>query len=79
MDANGNKTLKVGMKVRYRTMFGGGPSKVATVESIELCKHEHEKDGESVNEVSVNKLFRCVLSLSDEQWAYGTQVDAIVD
>ena len=78
MNANGNKTLKVGMKVRYSTVFGGGPSKVATVEGIELCQHEHEKDGEAVNEVSVTKLCRCVLSLSDEQWAYGTQVDEIV-
>ena len=79
MNANGHNTLKVGMKVRYRGCFGGGPSKVATVTDIELCKHEHEKDGETVNEVPVSKLCRCVLSLSDEHWAYGTQVDAIVD
>jgi hypothetical protein len=78
MNANGQQKLRVGMKVRYRTCFGGGPSKVATVESIELCKGAHQKEGIETDEVWVKDVYRCVLGLSDEHWAYGEQVDAIL-
>ena len=75
---NGYETVKVGMTVEYRGCFGNGPVTTAKIESIDLCEDEHEKYGESVTEVDPSDLHRCCVSLDDNHWCYGYQIDTIV-
>jgi hypothetical protein len=77
MNANGNKTIKVGMEIYYRPSWGMDAPKISKVISIELCENENEKYGVSVEEVPVENVNLCVFDLSDGHWCYGWQVFAI--
>jgi len=78
MRTNGNKIVKIGTKVRYRSAFGFGNDVEATIVDIELCDHQHQKYGEIVSEVDVDNLYRCSITLDNGHWAYGYQVDEII-
>jgi hypothetical protein len=77
MNANGNKTIKVGMTVIYRGSWGHDAPKQAKVESIELCPCEHCKYGDNVQEADIADIRRCVMDLSDGHWCYGYQIDEV--
>ena len=78
MKTNGNMSVKVGQKVKYRGNFGSGPIQVVEIESIELCEDEHEKYGTPVDEVDVWDLKRCCVTLDNGHWAYGYQIVEIL-
>lgn len=71
LKTNGHKTVKVGMKVKYRGCWGHDAIEEVTIEGMELCENEGEKYGEPVDEVNVEDLHRCTLDLDNEHWAYG--------
>lgn len=69
------KTLKVNDKVIYRGRWGHDKPKQTTIESIELCKAEGEKYGTPIDSMTSRNYRKCVLSLADNHWCYGYQVD----
>ena len=72
-----NKVIKVGDIVMHRGCFGADAPVRARVLEIELCKHEREKYGTPVNEVSLANLRRAVFTLDNDCWAYGFQISPI--
>ena len=69
-------SIKVGMKVSYRTSFGHGLPATATIEHIEICEPGQKEGGESVQEASGSVLDRCVVDLDNGSWAYAHQIDS---
>jgi len=68
-------TLKIGDKVWWRSDFGSGPKKLATIEMIEIT--EGYKYGDQVDEVSWSEVYdrNVVVSFSDyDYWAYASQI-----
>ena len=66
--------LTVGDTIHYR--MWSGEIVTAQVLGIELCK-EGEKSGRSVNSANLDSHRNIVLDLSNNHWAYGTQVQQI--
>lgn len=75
---NGINTVKIGTRVRWRGCFGSDPAREAVIDSIDLCEHEHEKEGESVDEVDASDLYRCCVGLTNGHWAYGYQITELL-
>lgn len=70
-------TLKVGDKVHHRGAFGTAPSKIVTVEGIEVTNGG--KDGNPVDEIEWSKVTgrNVVVDLSSGEWAYANQISQI--
>lgn len=70
--------ITIGTKVIYRPAWGREQPKTAIVEAIDKCKHEGDKYGDSVTEISWRDKDYGTYSLNDGHWAYGYQIKKIV-
>jgi len=69
--------LKIGDYVMWSGAWGSQSPKRVRVIGIELCEAPRQKYGMPINEVSWHEVNRCVFSLSNGHWAYGTQIDPL--
>jgi len=70
-------TIKTGELVIWRGAWGTEAPRNAVVSRIELCEYERDRGGIEVPEVYVDLLPRCVFSLTNGHWAYGSQIEKI--
>lgn len=70
-------TIKIGDTVNWRGAWGAQQAQAAIITDIELCEAPRMKYGKPVKSVAVEDKDRCIFSLSNGHWAYGTQVSTI--
>ena len=70
-----SNTLKVGDKVMWRGAWALDAPQEATVVGIDLCKSSEDKYGDSVKEVDWRYQHRIVVTLDNNHWAYGYQIE----
>ncbi len=73
------QTIHVGDTVLWRGCFGSDSPKLAVIEYMELCKDIHMKEGEPVEEVTLQELPRAIVDLDNGHWAYGTQIQPLTN
>lgn len=62
----------------WRGGFGMDKAAVNTVESMELCSGPHEKYGDDVDEITIDQKDRTVFNLTSGNWAYGNQIEPML-
>lgn len=72
-------SIKIGDTVIWRHAWGSAEPKKAVIETIEILKHAHHKEGKHVDEIPIEdlKLNRCIVTLTNGSWAYGYQIEPI--
>lgn len=71
--------IKIGDTIRWRGAFGYDDPKTAKIIYLELCENEHEKYGVPVEFISIKDKNRTIFDLDNGHWAYGSQIEIILD
>lgn len=69
--------LEIGDKVMWRGCWGRDKPQVAYLRGFELCEKVGDKYGIPMSKIYKKDLNRCVVTLDNGHWAYGTQIDLI--
>lgn len=71
--------ISVGDSVLWRGCWGSQAPEIVRVDRIEECAHRRMKDGREVSCIPVDRKDFGVFDLSNGSWAYGEQIEPIVE